>query len=125
MSNITTFAEYQAAARSTAIYPRPSIADPPNCLNIDVGDLLYPALGLASEAGEFAGNVKKIMRDKDGSVSMEDRDALIKELGDTLWYCAALATELNVPLGEVARRNIAKLEARKAAGTLQGSGDNR
>ena len=42
---------YQQAARSTAIYE-------------DRHKVIYPALGLASEAGEVAGKVKKALRDR-------------------------------------------------------------
>ena len=44
------------------------------------------------------------------------------ELGDVLWYCAALATDLNLTLGAVAGENLNKLSARKEAGTIGGSG---
>jgi len=42
-----------------------------------------------------------------------------------LWYLANLASELDVSLGEVARRNLEKLKPRKERGVLRGSGDNR
>ena len=48
-------------------------------------------LGLVGEAGETADKIKKILRDKGGIPSDEDRDLVIKELGDTLWYLAAIA----------------------------------
>jgi NTP pyrophosphatase (non-canonical NTP hydrolase) len=55
----------------------------------------------------------------------ERRELLIKEVGDVLWYLAAAARELGISLGEIAQGNIDKLAARKAAGKLGGSGDNR
>jgi len=42
-----------------------------------------------------------------------------------LWYCAALAHDLNIPLAQIAAQNKEKLEARKERGTLGGSGDKR
>jgi hypothetical protein len=42
-----------------------------------------------------------------------------------LWYCAALATDLNLTLGMIAAMNEKKLSARKEAGTIGGSGDTR
>jgi len=42
-----------------------------------------------------------------------------------LWYCAALATDLNLTLGMIASQNEKKLSARKKSGTIGGSGDNR
>src|SRR4029079_4789421 len=74
--------------------------------------IVYPTLGLVNEAGEFAGKVKKIFRDKDGGISDADRDAWKYELGDVLWYLAQLATELNLSLDEVAQANIQKLASR-------------
>lgn len=41
-----------------------------------------------------------------------DKDALAEELGDVLWYCAELAAGLNLPLSEIAGRNIEKLKRR-------------
>ena len=82
-------------------------------------------LGLVGEAGETADKVKKIIRDKDGVLSDEDRDALVKELGDTLWYLATLARYLNVPLSEVAKTYVDKLESRYQRNKLHGEGDER
>jgi NTP pyrophosphatase (non-canonical NTP hydrolase) len=50
---------------------------------------------------------------------------MIKELGDVLWYLAALATELKVDLAEVAEKNFHKVTDRKARGVTSGEGDNR
>ena len=48
--------------------------------------IVYPTLGLVNEAGEVAGKIKKIFRDKEGVIAEEDRAALKDELGDVLWY---------------------------------------
>ena len=53
------------------------------------------------------------------------RRDLASEIGDVLWYCAMLATELNVSLGKLMENNLDKLYNRKKRGTLQGSGDSR
>ncbi len=55
----------------------------------------------------------------------EMKEAIIMEVGDTLWYISALATELGVPLEDLAYKNIEKLTGRKIRGTIGGSGDNR
>ena len=102
-----TFDEYQEKASSTAIYKSEH-------------QVIYPALGLTGEAGEVADKVKKILRD-----GKFDREAIAKEIGDVLWYVAALCRDLNVTMDDVARMNLDKLAARKEKGTLQGSGDNR
>jgi len=102
-----TLDEYQSQAWITAIYPKEA-------------SIIYPAMGLANEAGEVLGKVKKKIRD-----GAFDREATINELGDVLWYVAVLADDLGVSLSDVAKINLDKLNSRKERGTLQGSGDNR
>lgn len=87
--------------------------------------IVYPTLGLANEAGEVAGKVKKIFRDKGGIISDDDREALKHELGDVLWYLTQICTELNLTLEEVAAANLEKLFSRQARGQLGGEGDAR
>ena len=107
------FEEYQKKARTTAKYP-------------DVeNNLYYPALGLGAEVGEMQNKIKKVMRDDGGMLREEVRQDLIYELGDVLWYCAAMAIELKVDLDEVAQRNLEKLFSRQKRGVLHGSGDDR
>ena len=87
--------------------------------------IAYPTLGLVNEAGEFAGKIKKIFRDKNGIISEQDRQALKGELGDVLWYLTQLCTELNLTLEEVAAANIKKLFSRLERGKISGDGDER
>ena len=82
-------------------------------------------LGLVGEAGETADKIKKLIRDKDGAVSDEDRGLIVKELGDTLWYIASVARYLDVPLSEIAIGNLEKLESRWQRNKLHGEGDER
>ena len=107
------FNEYQSKSRKTAKYP--AIGHP----------VIYPALGLVNEAGEVAGKIKKIFRDKGGEISEESRAALKAELGDVLWYIAQVATELNLSLDEIEEYNIAKLYDRLERGKIRGDGDDR
>lgn len=107
------FNTYQKTIRKTAIYPHQG------------DNLAYPALGLTGEAGEVADKVKKLIRDAGGKLSDPRREEMIKELGDVLWYLAALASELGVNLDEVALKNVQKVIDRKARGVLTGDGDNR
>jgi len=107
------FTEYQQKSRATAKYP------------VIGHGVIYPTLGLTNEAGEVAGKIKKVFRDKDGVISDETRDALKAELGDVLWYLSQVATELNLSLDDIAEYNIAKLLDRQARGKIQGDGDNR
>lgn len=87
--------------------------------------LVYPMLGLVGEAGEMANKLKKIARDKDGEMDLEALADGEKELGDVMWYVAAIASGLRTSLGKVGSKNIAKLRSRKERGVLGGSGDNR
>lgn len=82
-------------------------------------------LGLTGEAGETADKIKKIIRDKNWVINDEDKDAIIKELGDVLWYVASLARYLGVPLSDVANKNMKKLESRMKRDVLYGVGDER
>ena len=108
-----TFEKYQKRSRKTAIYP-------------DLGDNhIYPTLGLVGEAGEIAEKVKKILRDKGGNVGKKEKQELVKEMGDVLWYLSNLASELDLKLNEIAEINLQKLSSRKKRGKLHGSGDNR
>lgn len=83
----------------------------------------YPTLGLVGEAGEVANKVKKLQRD--GLTLDEIRPALKDELGDVLWYLAALCDEIGVTLEEVASTNLHKLTSRQARGKISGEGDAR
>ena len=107
MASWYEFDAYQDFTDETAIYPPEK-------------GIEYTALGLASEAGEFAGKVKKAIRD-----NQWDYDAMAKELGDVLWYVARAAAELDICLSDVARENVSKLSSRKERGTIGGSGDDR
>ncbi len=87
--------------------------------------IVYPTLGLVNEAGEVAGKVKKIFRDKGGQISEHDREALKHELGDVLWYLAQICTELDLTLQQVAETNIEKLFSRLERNQIRGEGDQR
>jgi NTP pyrophosphatase (non-canonical NTP hydrolase) len=106
------FSDYQQRSRRTAQYPRDAW-------------LTYPALGLAGEAGEVAEHVKKAIRDDGASITRERKAALVRELGDVLWYVSQLATELDLDLDAVAAENLDKLLSRQRRGVLSGSGDDR
>ena len=108
-----TFKKYEAQMLPLMRYP-----------NIG-NNLAYPALGLCGEAGEYADKLKKIMRDKGGVISSEDRISMLKELGDVLWYITACAYELDSSLDKVADMNVEKLLDRNKRNVLHGEGDNR
>lgn len=101
--------EYQARALETAVYKKPIPGLP-----------LYPALGLAGEAGEVAEKVKKGMRD-----DHFDPHLTAKEVGDVLWYVAVIAYDLGYTLDQIAKINLEKLKLRKELDLIKGSGDTR
>jgi NTP pyrophosphatase (non-canonical NTP hydrolase) len=108
-----TLNEYQEKAWLTAKYP--------NIYN----NLIYPTLGLAGEAGEIANKVKKIQRDDNGILTLNRREQLIEEIGDALWYIAAMATEIGTSIEAIAIRNVEKLEGRLHNNSINGEGDER
>lgn len=110
---VDAFNDYQRESRKTW-----------NLIHTD-HPIVYPTLGLVNEAGEVAGKVKKIFRDKNGEISEQDREALKQELGDVLWYLAQIATEIGVGLDEVASANLSKLFDRLERGKIRGDGDTR
>lgn len=111
-----TFDEYRLFVKSMKRYP-------------EQFTIMYPALGLAGEAGEIAEKIKKWLRDYKPSspddMPEEIRQALLLELGDPLWYITSLADDLGFTLDDVVEANVAKLSSRKDRGVIHGSGDSR
>lgn len=108
-----TLNDYQNHALETAIYPSNA-------------KIVYPTLGLTGEAGEVADKVKKVIRDKNGDFGLaETKHNIAEEIGDVLWYMAALSHDLGYTLEEIAEMNYAKLKSRQVRGKLHGNGDNR
>ncbi len=109
----TKYGSYQEQSRRT--YSDIKTDDP----------IVYPTLGLVNEAGEVAGKIKKIFRDRNGEIAEADRQALKDELGDVLWYLTQICTNLGLTLEEVAEANLDKLFSRQARGVIGGDGDRR
>jgi NTP pyrophosphatase (non-canonical NTP hydrolase) len=111
------FNTYQRESQKTAVYPK--------ITNVDV---LYPIVGLAGEVGELCNFIKKIVR-SNVSTSSNLKEILLKdpqtlntiklELGDIQWYIAALCTELNIDLDDVALSNLKKLQNRYETNTIK------
>lgn len=118
--------EYQAATAKTAIYPAHNAIE-------------YLSLGLASEAGEVAGKFAKLYRKnmigeaysgggegyKITNIETADREAIVYEVGDVLWFCSEMLSLLGYTLSDAMQMNIDKLQGRKERGTIEGSGDYR
>lgn len=86
-------------------------------------DATYALLGLAGEAGEVCSLAAKGIRDGYNYDSL--KAALKKELGDVLWFVAAVAESYDLTLDEVALANYEKITSRFERGVIGGSGDNR
>lgn len=100
--------EYQQAANRTNIDPNaPTRRYYPAEIYV-----AWHAIGLAGEAGEVADHVKKGVFHEKG-VNMTK---LAEELGDVLWYVAALATVTGFTLEEIMQMNIDKLAKRYPQG---------
>lgn len=83
--------------------------------------LVWNALGLVGEAGEVAEHIKKAVFHRHAI----DREKLKKELGDVLWYAAALCTNLDLTMEEVMTGNIEKLQQRYPEGFSSDASVNR
>lgn len=114
--------EYQLQAHSFADYSMPLIPEKETAIRIDY---CYPVMGLTEEAGEVAGKFAKAVRDCNGKIDDEHKEAIVKELGDVTWFVAELCTLLNVSMEEVMQKNINKLTSRRERNVIHGSGDNR
>lgn len=77
-------------------------------LRTSLSDFDHGALGCATEAGELVDILKRYR------YYQKEVDWLhvVEEAGDMLWYIAVLARAANVPLEQIAERNLAKLMAR-------------
>ena len=77
--------------------------------------LLTAGVGLAAESGEFLEIVKKMFF-QGKPWNDDNREHLIIELGDVLWYVAQACMALEVDFDEVVETNVKKLEKRYPGG---------
>jgi NTP pyrophosphatase (non-canonical NTP hydrolase) len=101
------FDDYQHAAARTSDPSQPTIDRVTN-----------GALGLGGEAGEVIELVKKHRYHG----KPLDREALVGELGDVLWYVAETASAAGLSLWGIAEENLSKLRARYPDGFEEGGG---
>ena len=79
--------------------------------------LLTSGVGINAEGGEFLEIIKKMVFQ--GKPWNEDnREHLIIELGDIMWYVAQATQALGISMEEVLDTNITKLSKRYPAGTF-------
>jgi NTP pyrophosphatase (non-canonical NTP hydrolase) len=86
-------------------------------------DLAIMGLGIAGEAGEVVEKIKKDIRD--GKHIPVDRNAILKELGDVVFYAITIARYYGFTFMDILKANYDKLTSRRERGTERGSGDNR
>lgn len=70
------------------------------------------AMGLAEEAGEVAGLMKRVMRGMPKDIERATPEAFMEELGDVLWYLAACCESQGMSLEDVWLYNIKKQKER-------------
>lgn len=112
-------AEYQFWTRNTAVYPEAG-SDTELELN-------YLMSGIGGEVGELQNKYKKFLRD--GTIPLKpmripkltpaQKQMLLDELGDVLWYWVRIAKVLGHTPESVAQMNRAKLEQRSAENGLK------
>ena len=103
---------YQIEAHKTSLHEMP---------------VIYPVIGLLGEAGEVADKVKKLIRDKGYKpgdiIDHKDKEAIMLELGDVLWYVSEIANNLDITLEEVGRRKHNLMNVEKFRNYLEKKGD--
>lgn len=104
------FSEYQHECARTASHS-----------DLDSFRVATSALGLSGESGEVADMLKKYLAHGHDL----EREELVKELGDVLWYLTDIATMFGISLKEVADKNIIKLKKRYPNGFSQSDSINR
>lgn len=82
-------------------------------------EILVPLLGLAGEVGELLSEYKKHLRDGDAHRLFESR--VEEELGDILWYVAAVSARFGLDLEVVAEGNLRKCATNWARDALSSS----
>ena len=82
---------------------------------VNIERLLTAGVGINAEGGEFLEIIKKmVFQGKRGND--DNREHLIIELGDLLWYVAQATQALDISFEEVIETNIKKLERRYPGG---------
>ena len=83
----------------------------------NINRLTTAGVGLAAESGEFLEIVKKMVF-QGKPWNDDNREHLIIELGDVMWYVAQACMALDIPFDDVIIRNVEKLEKRYPGGSF-------
>ena len=81
----------------------------------NINRLATAAVGLSAESGEFLEIIKKMVF-QGKPYNADNREHLIIELGDIMWYVAQACMALDISFDEVIKRNVKKLENRYPGG---------
>ena len=79
--------------------------------------LLTAGVGINAEGGEFLEIIKKMIF-QGKPWNQDNKEHLIIELGDIMWYVAQACTALEISFDEVIARNVKKLEKRYPGGSF-------
>jgi len=83
----------------------------------NINRLATAAVGLSAESGEFLEIIKKMVF-QGKPYNADNREHLIIELGDVMWYVAQACISLDISFDEVLETNIKKLGKRYPEGTF-------
>ena len=83
----------------------------------NINRLTTAAVGISAEGGEFMEIVKKMVF-QGKPWNDDNREHLIIELGDVMWYVAQACMALDISFDDVIRGNIKKLEKRYPGGSF-------
>lgn len=115
---MSSLKDYSKVALETKLYHESQITP-------TFSKIIYLCLGLGGECGELYEKVKKAIRDKNCKVDEEFLTLIKKELGDILWYWAAVCDEFGIDPDEVSAMNLEKIKDRLERDVLKGEGDER
>lgn len=79
--------------------------------------LLTAGVGINAEGGEFLEIIKKMIF-QGKPFNADNKEHMIIELGDLMWYVAQACMALEVSLDDVVARNVKKLEKRYPGGSF-------
>ena len=128
MIDFKRYEEFVDAVTSDASKDFVSLADRLGELDregANIERLTTAGVGLAAESGEFLEIVKKMVF-QGKPWTPDNREHLIIELGDVMWYVAQACMALEIDFDDVVKGNIKKLEKRYPGGSFTiGNSENR
>jgi len=120
MINFSKYEEFVATVTSDASTNFVDFADRIGELDregANIERLLTSGVGINAEGGEFLEIIKKMVF-QGKPWNQDNREHLIIELGDIMWYVAQATMALGISMEDVLDRNITKLAKRYPEGTF-------